>query len=150
MTVEALRAYVAAELQTAPPQRLRLMLIDAAIGFVAAAQEHAQTSHWAVAGESFVQARRAVIELLAGIKDDRDDASGAEAALAQKIRGLYVFLFRVLSEAQLYRDPRRLDDAMRLLAMERETWRQVCDCAGGDDPAPAAAMDLPAGFSCDA
>ena len=39
-------------------------------------------------------------------------------------------MFRLLTEAQLYRDSERLDDALRLLEMERETWREVCERTG--------------------
>jgi flagellar protein FliS len=137
MSIEAQRAYVVADVQTASPQRLRLMLIDAAIGLVVRAQRHAHAAEWAIAGESFVAARRAVIELLAGIKDAEPECTlsdaeqgDAAAVLARKVRSLYAFLFRLLSEAQLYRDPCRIDDALKLLAMERETWRQVCERTG--------------------
>ena len=130
MSDEAHRAYRKADLTTASPQRLRLMLIDAAIRYVTQARTHAHASHWALAGEAFVQARRAVIELRAGIRaEPAGNASSTVAELAENVRALYAFLFRLLTEAQLYRDLARLDDALRLLTMERETWRQVCDQA---------------------
>lgn len=138
MSDQAHRAYRKADLTTASPQRLRLMLIDAAIGYVTHARTHAQASHWAVAGEAFVQARRAVIELRAGIRAVPASEHGpAIAELAENVRALYAFLFRLLTESQLYRDPVRLDDALRLLTMERETWRQVCERAA-DSVAPRA------------
>lgn len=126
MTTEARRAYAAAELHTASPQRLRLMLIEAAIGSVEAARRRADAGQWAVAGEPFVHARRAVAELLLSV---RTDLAGDEGQLADKVRAIHAFLFRQLTEAQLYRDPQRLDDALRILAMERETWRQICSQA---------------------
>jgi flagellar protein FliS len=138
MSSEAQRAYVAVDLHTASPQRLRLMLIDAAITCVARTQDDALASQWANAGESFSEARRAVIELLAGVKSDA--ACGeSEAALARKVRSLYVYLFRLLAEAQLYRDPGRITDALTLLATERETWRQVCERTGEIDDRPGRA-----------
>lgn len=122
------RAYVAADLATAPPQRLRLMLVEAAIRFASDAREHALASRWAIAGEAFVQARRALIELREGIRPAPQVGDNpAAAGLAEKVRALYAFLFRLLTEAQLYRDPRRLDDALRLLALERETWLHFCN-----------------------
>ncbi len=127
MTCEARRAYVAAELQSASPQRLRLMLIEAAIGDVEAARSHAHAGHWAIAGESFVRARRAIVELLVGIKQDTDGTAGE---LTRKVQSLYAYLFRELSEAQLYRDAKRLDDALKILLLERDTWRQVCAQTG--------------------
>ncbi|MEX2188154.1 MAG: flagellar export chaperone FliS [Pirellulales bacterium] len=133
MTCEARRAYVAAELQSASPQRLRWMLIEATISDVRKARETALAGDWAVAGESFVRARRAVVELLTSVDVN---STGDEGELARRVRALYAFLFRQLTEAQLYRDPRRLDDVLKILSLERETWRQVCDqtraSAGGE------------------
>jgi flagellar protein FliS len=127
MTIQASRAYAATNVGTASPERLRLMLIDAAISHVGAAREHTQASNWAIAGEAFVAARQAIIELLTGIRTDINDKTANAAALVRKVRSLYAFLFRQLTEAQLYRDPERLSDALRLLTMEQETWRQVCE-----------------------
>jgi flagellar protein FliS len=129
MATEARRAYVEAQLHTAPPQRLRLMLIEAAIGFVTDAGEHARATQWGIAGETFVQARRAVIALLKGVTSS-DESNRSASVLAEKIRALYGYEFRLLTEAQLYRDSDRLDDALRLLEMERETWREVCQRTG--------------------
>jgi flagellar protein FliS len=131
MSIEASRAYAATNVGTASPERLRLMLIEAAITHVNAAHEHAQASNWAIAGEAFVESRQAIIELLTGIRTDVNDktASANATALARKVRSLYAFLFRQLTEAQLYRDHERLSDVLRLLAMERETWRQVSEQA---------------------
>lgn len=142
MTTEARRAYAAAELQTASPQRLRLMLIEAAIASVEVARRRADAGQWAVAGEPFVHARRAVAELLLSV---RTDLAGDEGQLADKVRAIHAFLFRQLTEAQLYRDAQRLDDALRILAMERETWRQLCGqtATTGSDNAEADDMPTP-------
>lgn len=147
MATEARRAYVEAQLHTAPPQRLRLMLIEAAIGFVAAASEHARVTQWAIAGETFVQARRAVIALLESVNSPPVETSRAENVLAEKIRALYGYVFRLLTEAQLYRDSERLDDALRLLEMERETWREVCQRTESPYEGADAAIDSAETFS---
>jgi flagellar secretion chaperone FliS len=129
MSSEASRAYAATDVRTASPERLRLMLIEAAIGYAGEARRHAQASSWAIAGEAFVESRRAVIDLLAGIRTDVQSGDANAASLARKVRSLYTFLLRHLTEAQLYRDPERINETLRLLQMERETWRQVCERA---------------------
>jgi flagellar protein FliS len=138
MTIQARRAYAAAQWQSAARERLRLMLIETAIAAVEEARSRAAVSHWAIAGESFVRSRRAVAELLASI---RTDATGDAADLARRVRALYAYLFRELTDAQLYRDPRRLDDVLRVLSLERETWRQVCRQSGEATPCEQASDD---------
>ena len=39
---------------------------------------------------------------------------------------LYVYIFRCLVEAGLLHDATKLADAIHLLEIERETWRQLC------------------------
>ncbi len=147
MATEARRAYVEAQLHTAPPQRLRLMLIEAAMGYVSTASEHARATRWATAGEAFVQARRAVMALLEGVNAQPAETSRGEYALAEKIRALYGYVFRLLTEAQLFRDSERLDDALRLLEMERETWREVCQRTESPNEGADAAIDGAETFS---
>lgn len=101
------------------------MLIEAAMGYVSTASEHARATRWATAGEAFVQARRAVIALLEGVNAPPAETSRGENALAEKIRALYGYVFRLLTEAQLYRDSERLDDALRLLEMEHNVARSL-------------------------
>ena len=44
----------------------------------------------------------------------------------QEIASVYNFIFRTLVDANRRHDERKLDDALRVLAVERETWRLVC------------------------
>jgi flagellar protein FliS len=122
--------YRSAALLTASPQQLRLMLIDAALAAVATIESHWRSADWEQASAAFVQVRRIVIELLCGVKPDASE-------LARKVRSLYAFIFRTLTESQLFRDEQRLADARRLLQMERQTWQSVCE------QQPAAVMSLP-------
>ena len=90
----------------------------------------------------------------------------ASPELADRVLSVYSFLARRLMEANTERDEKKLDDATRVLEIDRETWRQVCEKLSGktaDDqtefisasapsrsPAPAfdSFEDLPAtGFS---
>ena len=74
--------------------------------------------------ESLALAQDIVAELLSSL----DQESNPE--LASKIASIYVFIFRCLSEGGMTHDPQKLDDALRVLASERETWRLVCEKFG--------------------
>ena len=118
MTLSARDAYLDTRVSTATPQRLRLMLIEAALREAEQTARHWDEQQPEPALETLIRCRGLISELIAGI---RPDAS----PLAQKVLGLYVFLFQVVTEAQLSRDRQKLAIVRRVLASERETWQQV-------------------------
>lgn len=52
---------------------------------------------------------------------------GLGGDLARRVSALYEFVFRSLVKAGYRHDEESLGDAIRILEIERETWRQVCD-----------------------
>jgi hypothetical protein len=82
--------------------------------------------------------------------------------LVANVAAVYNFVFRSLIEAGLKRDAGKLENAVRVLEIERETWRQVCERLGAPleigQPSPAqrgphfpAQLDLnTGGFAVDA
>jgi flagellar protein FliS len=112
-------AYFETQVLTAKPQQLRLMLLDGAIRFADQTAQFGQEEKHDAGLESLIRCRDIVSELIAGI---RPDAS----PLAQKVLGLYIFLFKALTEAQLSRDRLKLAHVRRILEAERETWQQIC------------------------
>jgi flagellar protein FliS len=112
--------YLETQITSATPQRLRLMLIEAAIRHAHQTTEHWDAQRQSDALESLIRCRAIVSELIAGVKAD-------ESPLARQVAGLYLYLFTSLTEAQLTHDAGKLHDALRVLEEERHTWRQVCD-----------------------
>jgi len=118
---------------TATPQKLRLMLIDGAIRFANLTLSHWENGDHDAGFESIVRCRSIVSELLMTIKGDDNE-------LARKVAGIYLFLFQHLTEAQLHRDADKLNQTLRVLEEERETWQSVCEVhAHGVAPGMAAA-----------
>ena len=120
MSLSASDAYLESQVRTATPQRLQLMLIDGALRFARQA-----LTHWdaglpnETTYNDIVRCRDIIAEIYGGIKQD-------QAPVAKQAAAIYMFLFRLLSEAPLRQDPRRVRDAVRVLERERETWRLVC------------------------
>ena len=141
MESAATKTYLAAEVMTAPPQKLQLMLIDAAIRSAERARAMWRAGEHEEAGEALVHAQEVIGEMLAGLNQE------AAPNLIKKVASVYVFVFRSLVEANLHRDQQKLDDAIRVLRTERDTWRQVCEKLGTEG-----STDTPAGggFSLDA
>lgn len=121
-------AYLQTQVLTAAPQRLRLMLVERALRDVELTARLWDEHQPEQALESLIRCRDIISELIAGIRQ-------GESPLAQKVLGLYLFLFQALTEAQLSRDPAKLAAVRRILTAERVTWQQVCQqLAAG--PAP--------------
>jgi flagellar protein FliS len=116
--------YLQAEVQTATPQKLQLMLVEAAIKNIHRTKKAWEEEKFETGFESLSLAQDIIAEVLSSV-----DKEG-NAELAGKIASIYVFIFRCLAEGGMSHDPQKLDDALRVLTSERETWRLVCEKFG--------------------
>jgi flagellar secretion chaperone FliS len=123
--------YLATQVLTASPAKLQLLLLEGAIRHGRHAGDQWRTGNQEAAWQSLVRCRQIVTELLCGVKFD-----GTE--LTRRVRSVYGFVFRTLTEAQLERNEEKLDDALRILELERETWREVCERHVNSTPTPVA------------
>lgn len=112
--------YLEAQIMTATPQKLRLMLIEGALRFARQTLEFWQREQNEQAIESLIRCRSIISELLSGIRLDDSD-------LTHKVAGVYLFLFRCLTEAHLRRDRKKVEETISVLEIEHETWRLVCE-----------------------
>lgn len=124
MQATARNTYLATEILTATPQRLQLLLIDGAMRFAEKARQHWRGGANEEACEAIIRAQEIVSQILIGL--NREELP----ELIGQISAVYGFIYRRLVEANLLRDEAKLDEALRVLAEERETWRRVCDQAG--------------------
>jgi flagellar protein FliS len=126
MTPVAGSDYRETEVMTATPQRLQLMLIDAAIRFASQARQYLEQQNNEAAFTPIVRAQRIMAELLCGLSPDPKDG------LVRRVAAVYLFVYRSLVAANLEHNADRLDDALRVLQFERETWRRVCEVLGAE------------------
>lgn len=113
--------YLTTEVLTAAPQKLRLMLIEAALRFGGRAAAHWKNGDNEAALNDLIHAQEAVTQLIAGL------SANLESSLVRQIAAVYAFIYRSLVSAGFHRDPNKLTHALRVLETERETWRQVCE-----------------------
>jgi flagellar protein FliS len=131
--MSARHKYLEHEVLSAAPQKLQLLLIEGAIRHTQRAKMLWHENSEA-AGEAIVKAQEIVAQLLAGMSPDRSQP------LVGRLAAVYTFVFRTLSAAHLQQTEQSLDDALRVLEIERETWRQVCQQFGiSTSAAPLAA-----------
>jgi len=112
--------YLETQVTTATPQRLRLMLIDAAIRWAHVTVEHWRSGRQAEALEPLIRCREIISELLAGVKQDG-------SPLSNQVLGLYSFLFNALTAAQHSHSAAAVEAAIRVLEEERTTWSLLCE-----------------------
>lgn len=126
MSVSARETYLAAEVLTAPPQKLHLLLVEGAIRACEKARNCWRENKPDQAAESLIRAQEIMSELVAGLNRQ------ADPQLVRQVAALYLFIYRNLLEAAFLRDEKKLDDALRVLREERTTWQLVCQGKPGD------------------
>lgn len=143
MPLAAPHDYLLTEVQTASPQRLQLLLVEAAIRFAQQTREHWAAGQEDAASESLAKCQQVVTQILAGLNPE------PAPELVARVAAIYLYLFRTLLAAQLERSEVRLADALRVLEEERVTWREVCERATleGAARAPVDATPAIGGFS---
>jgi flagellar secretion chaperone FliS len=141
MIPQARENYLVTEVMTAPPQKLHLMLIEGAIRLVHKARQHWAAKEDQPASDALIHAQKIVAEILAGFKRDVDPG------LVKQVAAVYAFVYRNLIEAAFLHDDAKLGEALRVLDIERGTWRQVCEQLVNAPPAipprPSAISPIP-------
>jgi flagellar protein FliS len=137
MQSEARDAYLENQILSAPPHRLRLMLIEGAQRFCRQALQQWQCGEGEAGLASLGRARGVVSELLSSVQPE-------DSPLARRVAGIYLYLFRTLAEAALDKNEQQVCEVIEVLDIERETWRLVCEQASTGMPrARAASPALP-------
>jgi flagellar protein FliS len=112
-------AYLETQVLTATPQRLRWMLITAALQQLRKAQDAYQAGQTASGDQALAGCRDIVTELIAGINPQY-------SPLAQRVLGLYVYVYSQLVELRVHRDLAVLEKLRDILSEEEQTWQEVC------------------------
>jgi len=120
MSTVARNDYLETEVMTAAPQKLQLLLVEAAIRKTQLCKSCWESGDNDTATEAIIRAQQIVTEVVCSLKVDGEDE------VVRKMAGVYLFVFRTLARAQLEHEPRLLDEAIEVLEVERETWREVC------------------------
>ena len=125
--------YLETEVMTATPQKLQYMLIDAAIRNLLRGKHLRGEGQFDEACEALIRAQTIVTQILTGLNRDVD------AKLTSKVASIYMFVFRSLNEAQVVQDTAKIDECVRVLEVERETWRLLCEQLEKEQPVENAA-----------
>lgn len=114
-----LAEYLEAQVLTAPPHRLHLLVVEAAIRFSRQALAAFADQDWPAGETALSRARACVAELLCGIRTE------VAPDLAERQNRLWLFAYRCLALGELLHDRRKVEDALRILELHRETWLEL-------------------------
>ncbi len=117
MALASDNAYLKAAVLTAPPEQLQLMLYDGAIRFALQGRDAIEKKEHETSFEKLTRAQNIVLEMQNGLNYE------VNRPLCERMAGLYNFIYRKLIDANVHRNVADVDDALKVLHMERETWR---------------------------
>lgn len=115
----AVDEYLENQVLTASPHQLHLMVVDGAIRFARQGLAALEEQRWEAMGKTLNRARDCVTELIGGLNVHQ----GPE--VADHTKTIFLYVYRALVVAELERNPRQIDDAIRLLNLHRETWVEL-------------------------
>ncbi|MEM7626823.1 MAG: flagellar export chaperone FliS [Planctomycetota bacterium] len=118
MNKPAPNPYLRTKIMTASPEELRLMLYDGCLKFCRGAKTELvkDKPNFEAVYENFMRAQKIVLELSTSLNHD------VAPELCEKLSALYTYIYRLLVDANLEREPAKVDEAVQLLEYERETW----------------------------
>jgi flagellar protein FliS len=132
--VSQVAEYLESQVLTASPHRLHLMVVDGAIRFARRAEMALEMHRWDELDAALSRSRDCVAELLGGLDAEQSPD------LADRLKALFAFVYRNLALADSERNAPRIQDAIRILEIHRETWievgEQLVKEAAGDSSVP--------------
>ncbi|MFN3168906.1 MAG: flagellar export chaperone FliS [Phycisphaeraceae bacterium] len=125
--------YLRNKVLSARPEELRLMLFDGAIRFLAQGRKGLEQKDYDVSYTHISKAQKIVLELSNSLNPQ------VMPEVTEKLSALYTYIYRLLIDASTKRDTVPLDEAVKLLKYERETWALLIEKAGAGNPETGAA-----------
>lgn len=114
-------AYLRDAVMTATPEQLQLMLYDGAIRNCMQARDAIEAKDFETSHDKLLRAQQIMSEMQSGLNYD------VNRELCERVASVYNFIYRKLVDANMTRETGAIDDALRVLHMERETWQILVD-----------------------
>jgi flagellar protein FliS len=126
--------YLRTKILTAGPEELRLMLYEGAIRFCRLARAALEAREWEKSYNNLMRAQKIVLELSTSLNYQ------VAPELCTRLGALYTYIYRRLVDANVEHSIAALDEAIKLLEYERETWQLLMAKTTGQSqaqPGPA-------------
>jgi flagellar secretion chaperone FliS len=138
MNNAAVKNYMKAKVFTAPPEQLQLLLYDGAIRFCEQGRAALVAKNYEQSFHALSRAQKIVLELSGALKHD------VAPEMCKNLAALYAFFYRRLVQANSQRKIEPLDEVIKLIRYQRETWLLLMEKLGKEKAAAAASqIDVP-------
>lgn len=118
-----LNQYKKAQVQTASPEQILIMLYDGAIRFLNQAKVHMQNSDIEQSHTNIIKAQRILTEFMSSLDMDL----GGE--MAENLFNLYEYLHHRLVQANIKKDTEAIDEVLEHLRGLKATWEEAIKIA---------------------
>jgi flagellar protein FliS len=122
--VNQMEQYRLAQIETAPPERILVMLYEGAIKFLHLAAQALEAQKWETSNRNILRAEAILLELMAVL----DMEVGGE--MATNLFNLYDYMYRILVKANVDHDVELIKEAIGLLDTLRSAWDEVAGVVG--------------------
>lgn len=119
-------AYLRNQVLAASPEQLRLMLFDGALRHCRAGRDGLVAENYDTSYTHLSKAQKIVLELSNSLKPE------LAPELCEKLAALYTYTYKLLIDASMQRDTQPLDEAIKLIEFERETWVMLMEKNASD------------------
>ena len=126
MSQKQVNPYLKTKIMTASPEELRLMLYDGALKFCRQARAALEKKNYEASYNNLMRAQKIVLELSTSLNHD------ADPQLCQRLSALYTYVYRLLVDANMKRETAIVDEAIKLIEYERETWQMLMKKLAGE------------------
>lgn len=126
MTHDPSSEYLKNAVMTATPEQLQLMLYDGAIRFAGQARDAMGRGDLETSCEKLIRAQNIVLEMRNGLRHE------VNPTLCAQMASLYTFIYNRLVDANLKRSQSALDEALKILNHQRETWQILVEKVRGE------------------
>ncbi|WP_432799684.1 flagellar export chaperone FliS [Poriferisphaera sp. WC338] len=111
--------YLRTKIMTASSEELRLMLYDGAIKFCNQAKQAIAANNYEDSYNNLSRAQKIVLELSTSLNHQ------IEPEVTEKMASLHNYIYRRLVDANMNREIEAIDEAIKLIQYERETWQML-------------------------
>lgn len=126
MSQKPVNPYLKTKIMTASPEELRLMLYDGALKFCRQAKVTLEKKSYEESYNNLMRAQKIVLELSTSLNHN------ADPQLCQRLSALYTYVYRLLVDANMKRETPIVDEAIKLIEYERETWQMLMKKIAGE------------------
>lgn len=129
--------YLEQMVESATPERLLMMLLDGAVGFINRASLAFEGGRLDEVNECLVKAQNIFIELVLAL-----DLNAGQ--FAENLARIYEFVYNLLIEANIEKNPDKIKSALRLAGDVRDLWKETIEKSRQESLEEAPPIDSPA------